>query len=100
MNRRGFLRSVGLAAASFAILPGASTYVRSWKPTKAGLYLPNPDWINAEYELVWMSQPMYAHLPDSRILPILHLREPIPVRFVKRGELFIRVHEKTASGTP
>ncbi len=76
MNRRGFLRAVGLAAASFTILPGATTYVRRWKPSRAGLYLPNPEWVNAEYEMAWMCEPHFAYFLRHPVIPILHLREP------------------------
>ena len=44
------------AAAGFAILPSATTYTRaSWK--KVGdLYVPNPEWLNAPYEVAFFIQ--------------------------------------------
>jgi len=43
MNRRNFIGAALRAAAGFAILPSATTYVRAWKPTPAGLVTPR--WI-------------------------------------------------------
>ncbi len=60
MNRRSFFTKLGLAAASFAVLPAATTYARHW--VKSGPILTptclrwkevflNPLWEQAEYEL-------------------------------------------------
>ena len=55
MNRRSFFTKLGLAAATLAILPSATTYARNWvAPSKAlgrVLWMPNPEYINAPYEV-------------------------------------------------
>ncbi len=51
MNRRGFFQTLGTIAAGFTILPGALTYTRKWKPIDCGIYVPNPEYINAQFEL-------------------------------------------------
>jgi len=53
MNRRGFLRSIGLAAAAFTVLPAATTYARRW--AKSGpLYVVNSAWRSADYEITFI----------------------------------------------
>lgn len=54
MNRRGFLSSILKAAAAFTILPAATTYAWNWIRTE-DLYLPNPDWVNADYDMFFCS---------------------------------------------
>ena len=53
MNRRSFFTKLGLAAASFAILPAATTYARKWvAPTaQCAMWVVNPEWVNAPYEM-------------------------------------------------
>jgi hypothetical protein len=52
MNRRSFFKSLATAAAGFAILPSAATYTRApWKKVASGIWVVNPDYINAEYEI-------------------------------------------------
>lgn len=53
MRRRDFFRTLATAAAGFAILPSAGTYKRTWKSSPSKLWLPNPNWVDAEYEVVW-----------------------------------------------
>ena len=50
MNRRSFFTKLGLAAASVAILPAATTYARTW--VKKEIWIPNPEWLNANYEII------------------------------------------------
>ena len=54
MNRRGFFSTLAKAVAGFTILPAAMTYARTWVPT-GDLYIPNPEWLNADYEIEWVS---------------------------------------------
>lgn len=54
MNRRSFLTGIIAAGISAAILPSALTYERTWKKTAQGLYVLNPDWVNAPYEIRWL----------------------------------------------
>jgi hypothetical protein len=58
MNRRNFLKGLAAAAASFSILPAATTYKRSrwtkvaWvKREESGVYTINPEWVIAPYEM-------------------------------------------------
>jgi len=84
MNRRSFFTKLGLAAASIAVLPAATTYARHWVKPAEGLlfqktndiltslnFAPNPVWETAPYELSWwahegkmlasMMTPEYLH---------------------------------------
>lgn len=54
MNRRGFFSTLAKAVAGFTILPAATTYARNWTPTE-NLWVPNPEWENADYEIKWAS---------------------------------------------
>lgn len=52
MNRRRFFSNLIGAAAEFAILPSAVTYSRKWiKPKQSPVFIPNPEWVNAPYEI-------------------------------------------------
>lgn len=51
MNKRDFLATLAKAAAGFAILPAANTYKRVWHKTAENIWMPNPDWVNAPYEI-------------------------------------------------
>jgi hypothetical protein len=55
MNRRGFFTKLGMAAATVAILPSATTYARQWvAPTvNRHLWVPNPEWVAADYQIEW-----------------------------------------------
>jgi hypothetical protein len=55
MNRRSFFTKLGLAAASLAVLPAATTYARKWVAPGLGrvLWVPNPEWVNAPFEIQW-----------------------------------------------
>lgn len=61
MNRRGFLTSLigGVLAAGVApnILAGAG---RKWVKAKSGMFVPNPDWVNAPFELGFVASPQMA----------------------------------------
>ena len=59
MNRRRFLKNLigatAATAAAFSILPAATTYARKWvKTSTAQIWVPNPEWVTAEYEVMWM----------------------------------------------
>lgn len=75
MNRRGFLRNIALAAASFGILPSATTYARKWvKPSKdSNLYIPNDEYINAPYEVRFIFN---ATVFESKI-PLHKVAQPV-----------------------
>lgn len=49
-SRRSFLASILRAGVSALILPSVVTYARTKWQKEKGLYLPNPDYINAPYE--------------------------------------------------
>lgn len=60
MNRRSFFTKFGLAAASMAILPAATTYARHWvKPAADSVLLVNPAWVNAEYEISFLNGQLF-----------------------------------------
>ena len=50
MDRRQFIGNILKAAAGFSVLPSALTYTRKWHKTQESLWVPNPEWIHAEYE--------------------------------------------------
>jgi len=83
MNRRSFFTKLGLAAATLAILPSATTYARNWvAPSKAlgrVLWMPNPEWVNAPYEI--------AMVPSFGELMILQA----PYRYVRENGTFRQV---------
>lgn len=57
MHRRGFLSNIVKAAVVFSILPSASTYARNWvKPIGKDIYVLNPAWIDAPYEIGFLFQ--------------------------------------------
>lgn len=75
MNTRSFLKSILMLGVSAAILPSAVTYSRRWiKPSGSDqLWKPNPDWVNAQYEVV------FGYLPsESTIQPIIFKRSTEP----------------------
>lgn len=95
MNRRGFLKTIGTAVACFTVLPSASTYDRKWVRTNS-LYVPNPDYLNAPYELrfCYLDKPSEINIIeiDRSIqypLDSVFVHESFPVRFDKtwRGEI-------------
>ena len=55
MNRRSFFKTLAVAAAGFSVLPSATTYARAkWvKQASSGIYVVNPAWVNAPYEVAW-----------------------------------------------
>lgn len=58
MNRRNFLKNLAAAAASFAILPAATTYHRAkWVKNRSEVWIVNPEWVEARYEVAY-----YMHL--------------------------------------
>lgn len=74
MNRRSFFTKLGLAAASLAILPAATTYARNWKATPSGLIV-NPAWVDAPYEFFWLAAPQIGLKYETNLhIPIIYLR--------------------------
>lgn len=57
MNRRSFFKTLAVAAAGFSVLPSATTYARAkWvKQASSGIYVVNPAWVNAPYEVAWFT---------------------------------------------
>lgn len=54
MNRRSFISSMLRAGVAAMVLPSATTYARHWvQPVSRELWVPNPDWINAKYEVLF-----------------------------------------------
>lgn len=54
MNRRSFLTGILKAGVSAMILPSALTYSRNWKiESNSNIFIPNPNWVCAQYELSW-----------------------------------------------
>ncbi len=49
MNRRGFLSSIFKFGVAAAVLPPATTYIRTWVKDKS-LFIPNPDWTDANIQ--------------------------------------------------
>lgn len=41
MNRRSFFGTLAKAAAGFYVLPAATSYARRWRPTAAGVLVPD-----------------------------------------------------------
>lgn len=50
MKRRDFFRRLGILTTAFTVLPAATTYARTWKPIQS-LWVPNPEYVNAPYEV-------------------------------------------------
>ena len=75
MNTRSFLKSMLMLGVGTAILPSAVTYSRRWiKPSGSDqLWKPNPAWVTAEYEVV------FVYLPsESTITPPIFKRDTEP----------------------
>lgn len=54
MNRRSFFASLAAGVAAISVLPSATTYARRWVvPKRSLIAVPNPDWFNAPYEMVF-----------------------------------------------
>ena len=63
MTRRGFLSQILKAGVAAAVLPAATTYARSkWiKPSvTSNLWIPNPAYETAEYEVFLTHRYLYA----------------------------------------
>lgn len=61
-SRRSFFKQLAVGAASFAILPGATTYERIWRPTRVSnspIYVVNPDYVNGNYDLEFVFAPNF-----------------------------------------
>jgi hypothetical protein len=51
MNRRNFIRNIVGVVAAFSVLPAATTYNRTWTRTRQELWVPNPEYVEAPYEV-------------------------------------------------
>jgi hypothetical protein len=76
MNRRGFISSVLKLSVAAAVLPSALTYSRKWKFSRGDVWIPNPKYINAEYEIVLF----HGTVPES----LVSLLGPKKLAFFKR----------------
>lgn len=74
MRRRDFFKTLSLAAAGFSILPSAMTYQRRWALTREKVWIPNPDYEEAPYEVEWNGYYMINGKP---------LPNPLRFRFVE-----------------
>lgn len=72
MNKRSFLKSLLVAAVAPSVLIPQFKDSFKWKRiTASGLLIPNPDWINATYEIAFT----YAPNPNATFNPILFKRD-------------------------
>jgi len=86
MNRRSFFTKLGLAAASFAILPSAATYARKWvAPTaQCAMWVPNPAWETAPFEMSYLHAiSTFNYVQSPHVMPI--------IRFTKERGEFVQV---------
>jgi len=91
MNRRSFFTKLGLAAATVAILPSATSYARNWvAPSQAlgrVLWMPNPEYVNAPYEIAMVQGSgglIRLHMPYRYVRELNALRQIDP--FIKVQE--------------
>lgn len=57
MNRRSFLRGVIASCVAPALLLPKTASIPKWKRTTQQLWVPNPEWKTAEYEIAWLASP-------------------------------------------
>ena len=91
-TRRNFLSNLAKAVAAFGILPAATTYVRQWKQTN-NLWIPNPEWNNAQFEVVYC-------IKGNEIIPALFDANSMTVvRYNKNGtNTFSRIESHIKTG--
>lgn len=75
MNRRSFFKNLAIGAATFSILPAATTYERIWKKASSGLYVLNPLWVNAPLEVRLILNPK---IPSVQFGGIVMDRRSVP----------------------
>ena len=71
INRRNFLSGIIRAGIAAAVLPAATTYARRWVANYSGILIPNPEWINAEYEMHFWVHPLAY---ETLCVPIIERR--------------------------
>lgn len=72
MNRRSFFKKLAMATAAFTVLPSATTYARKWVTQAASpLLVPNPAWVNAEFEMHLIMSPAFGIMPQAH-QPMTH----------------------------
>lgn len=81
MNTRSFIKSLLLCAAAPQVILSSSLDKQKWKATvkhikKNGIYVPNPEYFKAEYEVVFLIG------ANSSFAPILFKRENKPKEMV------------------
>lgn len=118
MNRRSFFRTLGLGAAAAAAqiyLPKFPDSMR-WKVTReaSGIYVPNPEWVNAPYEVLFLVlvDPASPGFDVTKVHPIVFKRgcfrsdewpgfkvvdERFPIRFKALGGPPVPVMKKLES---
>lgn len=94
MKRRSFFNALGKIAAGLIVCPSVITPKASeafkWKKASTGLWVVNPDYIAAEYEvgLIWSVRYFYGKWQwHQRVEGLPFVREPLadaiqPIRFV------------------
>lgn len=117
MNRRSFFRTLGLGAAAVAAqvyLPKLPDRMR-WKATRQGdIYVVNPEWVNAPYEVWFAFDPPPAWMPGTdptKVHPIVFKRgefglqwsgkqfvkDPFPIRLNELGGVPVPAMKKLES---
>lgn len=90
MNRRGFLKSLGLAlgvAVAPQVLLSRAPDAFKWKRASSGVWVLNPEWVNAPYEIgYWIVEP-------GKLMPIIYNKalfenmDKCPIRLNKDGKI-------------
>ncbi len=85
MNRRSFFTKLGLAAASIAILPAATTYARKWiaPAAESNLWVPNPAWKTAPLEVAWITHNLSVQTPIYDRVFLDSFKEPLTWQHLK-----------------
>lgn len=70
MNRRSFIADMLVAGTATLFLPGAG---RKWKRTSENLYIPNPAWQTAQYEVIHFYLLPVPGIPVLKVKYGIHL---------------------------
>ena len=95
MNRRNFIGTLLAATAGFTILPSAE---KIWKARKT-MWIPNPEWINAPYEVIWWMIEDYEGAiayPCLKLTPtvnLMNLKELPQIKHLPKARLMSEAQE-------